>query len=232
MSKKLKEKNRKIVITGSEGIIGSELCKYFEKTDNVKKLDIKLGHDLLNESFVKNWFKNNKSDYLINCFALNDHVSSIKKKSTLYDSTLESFSCYLQTNLIALFSVCREFARNSKIGSIINFSSIYGSVSPNPTLYNKFHKDIGYGVSKAGVLNLTKYLAVHLAPKIRVNSIIPGGIELSQDQKFVKNYSKLVPMNRMMKKTELNGLVDYLCSKNSSYITGSAIAVDGGYMAW
>lgn len=223
---------RRITITGSEGLIGSELCKYFEKTDHVKKLDIKLGHDLSDESFVKNWFKKNKSNYLINCFALNDHISSNRKKLTLYDITLESFSNYLQTNLLSLFSVCREFARNTKIGSIINFSSTYGLVSPNPILYKGFHKDIGYGISKAGVLNLTKYLAVHLAPQIRVNSVVPGGIKLSQDKIFLKNYSKLTPMKRMMKKTELNGLIDYLCSKESSYVTGSTVIVDGGYTAW
>jgi len=227
-----KRKMRRIVITGSEGLVGSELSKFFAKTDHIKKLDIKLGHDLLDESFVKNWFKNNKSDYLINCFALNDHVSSNRKKSTLYNITLESFSNYLQTNLVSLFSVCREFARNTKTGSIINFSSTYGLVSPNPILYKGFHKDIGYGVSKAGVINLTKYLAVHLAPQIRVNSVVPGGIKLSQDKKFIKNYSKLTPMKRMMKKTELNGLIDYLCSKESSYVTGSTIIADGGYTAW
>ncbi|RZD38454.1 MAG: dehydrogenase, partial [Thaumarchaeota archaeon] len=48
---------------------------------------------------------------------------------------------------------------------------------------------------------------------------------------FKKNYSKLTPMKRMMKKTELNGLIDYLCSKNSSYVTGSAITIDGGYLS-
>ena len=99
-------------------------------------------------------------------------------------------------------------------------------------MYEKFHKDIGYGVSKAGVLNLTKYLAVHLAPNIRVNSIVPGGIKLSQDKKFIKKYSELTPMNRMMNKKELNGLVDFLCSKESSYVTGSTITADGGYTAW
>ena len=133
---------------------------------------------------------------------------------------------------MSLFSVCREFARNSKIGAIVNFSSTYGLVSPNPALYDGFHKDIGYGISKAGVINLTKYLSVHLAPQIRVNSIVPGGIKLNQNKTFVKNYSKLTPMKRMMKKTELNELIDYLCSKKSNYVTGSTIVADGGYTAW
>jgi len=223
---------RKITITGSEGLIGSELSKYFEKNNHVEKLDIKLGHDLTDEKFVKKWFSNNSTDYLINCFALNDHIQPKRKKSTLYDITLKSFSDYLQINLIALFSVCREFARNTEYGSIVNFSSTYGMVSPNPQLYKGFHKDVGYGVSKAGVINLTKYLAVHLAPKIRVNCVVPGGIKLSQDERFVKNYSKLTPMKRMMEKTELNGLIDFLCTRESSYVTGAAIPIDGGYTSW
>jgi NAD(P)-dependent dehydrogenase (short-subunit alcohol dehydrogenase family) len=135
-------------------------------------------------------------------------------------------------NLVSLFSVCREFAKNNKKSSIVNFSSTYGVISPKPELYEGSHKDIGYGVSKAGVLNLTKYLAVHLAPSIRVNCVIPGGVLSKQNKKFVKDYSNLTPMKRMMKNGELNELIDYLCSEKSSYITGSSFTVDGGYTIW
>ncbi|MDC0041936.1 SDR family oxidoreductase [Candidatus Nitrosopelagicus sp.] len=222
-----------ITITGSEGVIGSTLCQYFEaQNKTVNKLDLKFGHDLTDENFVKEWFRKNKSKYLINCFALNDHVSKNKKQNNLYDFSLSSFEDYMKINVISLFSVCREFARNNKNGSIINFSSTYGLVSPNPNLYGKSKKDIAYGVSKEAVINLTKYLAVHLAPKIRVNCIVPGGIKNKQEKKFIAKYSELTPMKRMMKKTELNGLIDYLCSENSSYVTGSVLVCDGGYTSW
>ena len=79
---------------------------------------------------------------------------------------------------------------------------------------------------------MTKYLAVHLAPKIRVNCISPGGIHQNQSKDFIKKYSKLTPMGRMMKKEELNGLVDYLCSDKSSYATGENFVMDGGYVCW
>ena len=138
----------------------------------------------------------------------------------------------MNINLTALFSVCREFARNNKKGAIVNFSSTLGIVSARPDLYEGSHKDVGYCVSKAGVINLTKYLATHLTPNIRVNCLVPGGILLNQDKKFVRKYSELTPMNRMMKKTELNGLLDYLCSEQSSYVTGAAFVVDGGYTIW
>ena len=53
-----------------------------------------------------------------------------------------------------------------------------------------------------------------------------------QNKKFIKSYSKLTPMKRMMKKTELNELIDYLCSEKSSYVTGSSFTIDGGYTTW
>ena len=219
-----------ITITGSEGLIGSTLCKYFKtKGRSVTKLDIKLGHDLTNERFVKKWFKENPTQNLINCFAIDDKIDSTVKKSDLFNFPLEKFSNYFNVNVLALFSVCREFARNSKNGTIINFSSTYGVVSPNPNLYENSTKDIAYGVTKAAVINLTKYLAVHLAPNIKVNCVVPGGIEFNQNRKFVSNYSKLTPMKRMMKKTELNGLINYLCSENSTYVTGATLVCDGGY---
>ena len=223
---------KKIIITGSEGIIGSQLCSYFKNKYKIIKLDLKLGHDLSDEDFVKKWFKKNHSDYLINCFALNDHISSKRKIETLMDVSLDSVTNYLNINITSLFSVCREFARNNKRGGLINFSSYLGIVSPNPTLYEKTNKSIAYCVSKAGVIHLTKYLAVHLAPNIQVNCISPGGILDKQEEKFVKKYSELTPMKRMMKKTELNGIVSFLCNDTSKYVTGSNFVVDGGYTSW
>ena len=223
---------KKIVITGSKGLIGTELCKFFKKKYRLLELDLKLGHDLADEKFVKKWFKENHADYLVNCFALNDHVDQKRKKSTLYDFSLESFNDYLQVNLTSLFSVCREFSKNNKVGSVVNFSSTYGLVSPNPNLYHGSHKHIAYGVSKAGVINLTKYLATHLAPNIRVNCVVPGGVLSKQSKKFRDSYSKLTPMKRMMHKNELNEIIEFLCSSNSSYTTGSVFVIDGGYTIW
>jgi len=220
-------------ITGSEGLIGSTLCKYFEsKNKTVNKIDIKLGHNLTNEDFVKKLFKEYPTKNLINCFVLDDKLDNTKRKCNLFNFPLEKFSSYLNVNVVSLFSVCREFAKNVKSETIINFSSTYGIVSPNPDLYGTSNKDIGYGVSKAAVINLSKYLAVHLAPRIKVNTIVPGGIRHKQNKKFIQKYSKLTPMKRMMEKDELNELVEYLCGKNSSYVTGSTIICDGGYTIW
>ena len=168
----------------------------------------------------------------MNCFALNDHVEKGKKRETLFDIHLESFNKFLEVNLISLFSVCREFARNNKSGSIINFSATTGIVSARPDIYDGGHKHPAYSISKAGVINLTKFLSTHFAPNIRVNSIAPGGVEYDQEQSFINKYASMTPMKRMMQKDELNKLVEFLCGSGSSYITGSTIVVDGGWTSW
>jgi len=186
----------------------------------------------MDETFVKKWFKENTADCLVNCFALNDHVEKGQKRGTLFDISLDSFSKFLNVNLTALFSVCREFARNNGSGSIVNFSATTGIVSARPDLYDGGHKHIAYSVSKAGVINLTKFLATHLAPKIRVNCIAPGGAQSDQGDEFLKKYSALTPMRRMMKPDELNGIVEFLCNSKSSYVTGATFVVDGGWTCW
>jgi len=225
-------KKQKIIITGSEGLLGKELSKYLATNNEILKLDLLLGHDLTDEKFVRTWFKKNKADALINCFAMNDHVEPGEKRGTLFDITLESFSKYLDVNLTTLFSVCREYARNNESGSIVNFSATTGIVSARPDIYGGKHKHIAYSVSKSGVINMTKFLATHLAPNIRVNCVSPGGVEFDQDEKFKKVYASLTPMKRMMKKHELNEIIAYLCSKKSSYVTGANFVIDGGWTTW
>ena len=78
--------------------------------------------------------------------------------------------------------------------------------------------------------NLTKYLAVH-APKFNINCIVPGGIENKQPLAFKKKYIKDLPASRMMKKSEILGLVNFLLSKESTYCTGSEFFIDGGWNA-
>ncbi len=222
----------KIIVTGSEGLLGKEISQYLEKKNEVIKVDLQLGHELTNEEFVKEFFKKNKADCLVNCFAFNDHVKKGEKRGTIFDLTLESFNEFLEVNLTALFSVCRQYAQNNEMGSIVNFSATTGIVSARPDIYDGSHKHPAYSISKAGVINLTKFLATHLAPNIRVNCIAPGGVRFDQDEEFIQKYSKLTPMKRMMEKNELNEVVEFLCSSGSSYMTGSTIVVDGGWTSW
>ena len=219
----------RVIITGSNGLIGSDLVNNMKANYKINKLSLSLGHDLTEEDFVKDYFSHNDAEYLVNCFGYNDHVEKTKNKEGILDVTLESINKYLMVNVLALFSVCREFAKNSKAKGIVNISSIYGQVSPKKALYEKSEKHIGYSISKAAVNQMTRHLATHLAPKIRVNCISLGGIEPRQGSAFIKKYSQEVPMRRMMKTDEVFGIINYICSDKSTYTTGSIINIDGGW---
>jgi NAD(P)-dependent dehydrogenase (short-subunit alcohol dehydrogenase family) len=222
-----------VIVTGSEGLIGTAVCAFLSRNGHrVYTLDLALGHDLSNEEFVREWFRGQRATALVNLFALNDHVDPTRPSGRLMDISLESFRRFLDVNLISLFSVCREFARNNKAASIVNFTSTYGLVSPKPDLYHDDEKHIAYGVSKAGVIQLTRHLAVHLAPRIRVNCIAPGGVRNKQDDSFAKAYAEHTPLGRMMNVSELPPLVEFLIGETSSYCTGAVIRLDGGWTAW
>ncbi len=224
----------KIIITGSRGLIGSAAAAHLKQSGReILELDLSLGHDLSDEAFVQDWFQKHPAQYLVNLFALNDHVESARSKIDVFSVSLESVRAYVETNLVSLFSVCRAFASANLNagGGIVNFSSTYGVVSPRKDLYEDSEKHIGYSISKGGVMQLTRHLAVHLAPKIRVNCVIPGGVLNNQPEKFQKKYAAHAPLGRMMQVTELNSLLEYLCSDGSSYMTGSELRVDGGWTA-
>tara|TARA_B100002052_G_C15841943_1_gene580555 strand:+ start:54 stop:737 length:684 start_codon:yes stop_codon:yes gene_type:complete len=226
---------RKIIITGSEGIIGSSLINEFKDKDvQIACFDKDLGHDLSNEKEVIDLMKDHEDyQYLINLFALNDHVIKGKNKSNLFDIDLDSITDYCNINLVSLFSVCRAFAKFCNATSIVNFSSLYGVLSPKKYIYDKNNeKHIGYTITKHGVIGLSRHLSTHISP-IRVNCIVPGGVEtIDQSEDFKLKYNKNVPLGRMLKANELFGIINLLCSDKSSYINGSIINVDGGWTSW
>lgn len=224
---------RTAIVTGARGLIGTATVKSLRAAGwDVKELDLQLGHDLADEAFVKRWFAENPAHGLVNLFALNHHISGAAQSNRLMDISLESFDRFLRLNLTVLFSVCREFARSNAGGSIVNYTSTYGLVSPQPKLYPGDEKHIGYGVSKAGVVQLTRHLATHLAPRFRVNVIVPGGVKAGQGEEFQKAYGERTPLGRMMDVEETTGLVEFLLSDKSSYCTGGLYPLDGGWTAW
>jgi gluconate 5-dehydrogenase len=123
-------------------------------------------------------------------------------------------------------------------GSIVQFSSIYGVVSPDPSNYPAKVpiNPPEYGFAKAGVLQLVRYQAVHLGKKgVRVNAVIPGAfpgpVALANDG-FQELLATRIPLGRIGEPDEIVGAVVFLCSRSSSFVTGSAIVVDGGWTAW
>jgi len=133
----------------------------------------------------------------------------------------------------------RAATRTPGGASIVNISSMYGHVSPDPRIYGDSGKNNPpfYGAAKAGLLQLTRYLAVHLGPRrIRVNSISPGPFpppsiaQTSPD--FHAKLCDKTPLGRIGAAAELAGPALFLLSDASSYVTGTDLAVDGGWTAW
>jgi NAD(P)-dependent dehydrogenase (short-subunit alcohol dehydrogenase family) len=91
------------------------------------------------------------------------------------------------------------------------------------------HNPAGYAASKAGLLQLTKWLAVNMAPTVRVNMISPGGILRNQPGVFVDRYSQSTPLARMATEKDVSNSVYFLSTPLASYITGIELKVDGGW---
>ena len=124
-----------------------------------------------------------------------------------------------------------EYCREG--GVILNIASDLSIISPDQRIYDDGVKPASYGVAKAGVVNLTKYLATYLAKKnIRVNSLSPAGVYNNQSEEFVSKFSNLIPMDRMAEQDEYKGAVVFMCSDASSFMTGHNLVVDGGRTIW
>jgi len=123
-------------------------------------------------------------------------------------------------------------------GAIVNVASHYGLISPDPRIYtdcDRKNSEI-YGATKAGVLQMTRYWAVHAAEhNIRCNSIAPGGVRNPlnpQGSGFQENYGFRCPMKRMAETEEIVGAVAFLLSPAASYVNGQNLTIDGGMTCW
>jgi gluconate 5-dehydrogenase len=116
---------------------------------------------------------------------------------------------------------------------------MYGVVSPDFRIYDdykEFFNPPDYGAAKAGVIQLTKYYAAYYAPyNINVNCISPGPFpspEVQKEIEFIKQLENKNPQKRIGRPDDLKGVVIFLASEASSYITGQNINVDGGWTIW
>ena len=152
------------------------------------------------------------------------------------DQTLKSWNRTIDTNLTGTFLVCRNIIRDMMLGkcdsaSIINIASILG-IKGNAEV-----SQIGYTASKSGLLGLTRQLAIEFASNdIRVNSILPGFIEgdtmaeifTQEGSPIRETLTDMIPLRRFVSSNDIKGLVTFLASEASSYITGQSIVLAGG----
>jgi NAD(P)-dependent dehydrogenase (short-subunit alcohol dehydrogenase family) len=143
----------------------------------------------------------------------------------------------IATNLTAPMMLAQRVARRlieqRKPGRIINMVSIYALVA------SSIYRLSAYTATKAGLANLTRQLAIEWAPYgILVNAIAPGwipteateaGMAKSQNRERME---RSTPLGRLGNPDEIRGAVIYLASPASSYVTGTTLSIDGGYVAW
>lgn len=169
--------------------------------------------------------------------------ASYSASNNLKQMTDEEWTLGLEGTVNGVFMCMQEILTylentKSKNRAIINIASMYGLISPDPSIYGStgFDNPPNYGAGKAAIIQLTKYSACHLAKDgIRVNCISPGAFpkpEVQQNRWFMQNLESKIPLTRIGRPDELKGAVVFLASSASSYVTGHNLIVDGGWTVW
>jgi len=245
----LEFKNKVILITGSNGVLGKSIAHFFLSC-NAKLI--------LTDLRKKNFFhKGNNFDFyqcdLSNYEQTNNFIDRVKKKYQRIDILINNaaatgtlinnskmiegtkyWDSIFRINLFSIYDLILGFKKNllkSSHPSVINIASIYGSIVPDFSIYNetKISNPPEYSCSKAALIYLTKWISKNFINKIRVNSISPGGIYRKQEKIFIEKYKKKTKFNRMTYEKDILNSIIFLASAKSGYVTGQNIIVDGGF---
>lgn len=156
-----------------------------------------------------------------------------------FQSDASTFAESMAVNATGLFVITRAFgdvmAERGR-GSIINVGSIQGLIGPDPTIYRGTSMSgwaPDYFFHKGGMVNFTRFMGSYYGLKnVRCNCIAPGGYQTpDHPEPFVRQYSDKTFLGHLAGDTDLKGVIVFLASDASGYITGTTIPVDGGYTA-
>ncbi len=187
-------------------------------------------------------------DVLVNNAAIDPKVTNtpgMTHGSRLEAFSLEQWNREIAVGLTGALLCAQTFGAamaERRAGVILNIASDLGVIAPDQRLYRRPDaaseaeqpvKPVTYSVIKHGLIGLTKYLATYWADRnVRVNALSPGGVYNHQDPAFVARLTNLIPMGRMANRTDYRGIVQFLCSDASRYMTGQNVVIDGGRSIW
>lgn len=253
--------DRVVLAVGGAGYLGTPFCQALARhgarviiadkraevargvVESMRSQDLQvesLAMDMADESSIRDAVDRVRSQHGRLDVAINAAAYSTGK--AMERMSAQDWEAGLRITLTGAFVFAREAGRvmvEQGGGSIIQFGSMYGMVSPDPRAYEPpmTVNPIDYGAAKAGILQLVRYQAVMWGQKkVRVNAIVPGPFPNSanslNDAAFQGRLADKVPLGRVGKASEIAGAVVYLASDASSYVTGTQIVIDGGWTAW
>ena len=242
--------NKIAFITGATRGIGRQIAITLAK----EGFDIAINYRKENEDLIET--QKMVEDQMVKCFTVQGDVSSfedsermvkdiieefnhidilvnnagITKDMLLMRMKKEDFESVIDVNLVGTFNITKNvipYMMKNRSGRIINVSSVVG-ISGNAGQTN-------YSASKAGIIGFTKSLAKEVGSRnILVNAVAPGFIETQMTDvlkdEVKEEISKTIPLKRMGTVEDVANVVKFLASKDSSYITGQVINIDGGML--
>jgi NAD(P)-dependent dehydrogenase (short-subunit alcohol dehydrogenase family) len=236
---------KKIILTGANGQLGQSYIKcLLQEGFKVVAVDKVITNLKPSENLQITQLDITNSDQVTNFFGQHEDVYGLINNagtavfSTFESRTSEEFMSVLEVNLLGTFLMCQSavvIMKNHKQGKIINIGSIYGVVSSDERIYGNSQRNNSevYSMSKAAIIQLTKYMAAHFGKfNIQTNCLSPGGILNKQTKDFVENYEQKTPMQRMGIPEDLHSTLIYLLAENSNYLNGQNLVIDGGFTAW
>jgi len=242
------------VVTGGSGLIGSAICRRLAgegavviaasrsaATDRSRPARKSSGKiipvvmDVTDERSVKTAFAEIVKRYSAPRILVANASCREALESSFDRIAAQHFADLCAVDIAGHFLCAQQFAAalpKSESGSIVFLSSIYAIAGADPELSSAPPQ---YGAAKGALLGLTRSLAARWGRRgIRVNAVIAGGVEAPgrQSAKFRAAYGRKTMLRRMARAEEIASAVAFLASDDASYITGAALAVDGGYTAW
>ena len=229
--------DKKLLVTGGTGSIGSSICSYFNNmgckeihstTTNLSKITddqdfIKFKE--LNLNNIENTNLDEVFDIDIDFLVLN---AGLNKDNIFLRMSSEDWNSVVNVNLNSSFHLLKHFVKKmvkKRFGRVVFISSVV-AFTGNPGQVN-------YTASKAALSGLTKSLALELSSRnITVNSVAPGFIKSNMTDKLNNDQKNAIldriPMKRLGDSSEIAKAVGFLCSENADYITGQTLHVNGG----